>query len=74
MARAIRPTSYGGPEVLDLVEVPIPVPAPGEVMVRVKDFVYTGRQLGRSAISEDSHAFPESETSPTRSRHADGLS
>ena len=36
MARTIRPMSYGGPEVLDVVEVPIPVPAAGEVVVRVK--------------------------------------
>ena len=36
MARTIRPTSYGGPEVLDLVEVPVPIPAADQVVVRVK--------------------------------------
>ena len=36
MVRTIRPMSYGGPEVLDLVEAPIPVPAAGQVVVRVK--------------------------------------
>ncbi len=36
MARTIRPMSYGGPEVLDLVEVPVPVPARDQVVVRVK--------------------------------------
>ncbi|MGW4059529.1 NADP-dependent oxidoreductase [Amycolatopsis sp. NPDC004747] len=36
MARTIRPMSYGGPEVLDLVEVPVPVPAADQVVVRVR--------------------------------------
>src|SRR3569833_1149234 len=36
MARTIRPMSFGGPEVLDLVEVPGPVPAADQVVVRVK--------------------------------------
>jgi NADPH2:quinone reductase len=33
--RAIQMSEYGGPEVLELVELPIPVPADGEVLVRV---------------------------------------
>jgi NADPH:quinone reductase-like Zn-dependent oxidoreductase len=33
--RAIRQTTLGGPEVLELVDVPRPVPAPTEVLVRV---------------------------------------
>jgi NADPH:quinone reductase-like Zn-dependent oxidoreductase len=36
MARTIRPMSYGGPKVLDLVEVPVPTPATDQVVVRVK--------------------------------------
>ena len=32
--KAIQITSYGGPEVLELVDVPIPTPAAGEVLVR----------------------------------------
>ena len=36
MAQAIVQTELGGPEVLTLVEVPDPVPAPGEVVVRIE--------------------------------------
>ncbi|GAB2810661.1 zinc-binding dehydrogenase [Streptomyces daliensis] len=33
--RAVRITAHGGPEVLELAEVPVPVPQAGEVLVRV---------------------------------------
>ncbi|MFF7331641.1 zinc-binding dehydrogenase [Streptomyces sp. NPDC008150] len=33
--RAVRITGHGGPEVLETVEVPVPVPEAGEVLVRV---------------------------------------
>ncbi len=33
--QAVRITAHGGPEVLDLVEVAVPVPSPGEVLIRV---------------------------------------
>src|SRR3954447_6321593 len=33
--RAIQQVEFGGPEVLELVELPTPRPAPGEVLVRV---------------------------------------
>ena len=33
--RAIQMTEFGGPEVLKLVELPMPVPAPDEVLIRV---------------------------------------
>ncbi|GII23998.1 NADP-dependent oxidoreductase [Planosporangium mesophilum] len=33
--RAIQAKSYGGPEVLELVDLPVPVPGPDEVLVRV---------------------------------------
>ncbi|OZB77425.1 MAG: hypothetical protein B7X41_21135, partial [Microbacterium sp. 14-71-5] len=36
MAQAIVQTEIGGPEVLTLVEVPDPVPAAGEVVVRIE--------------------------------------
>lgn len=35
LARAVRIDAYGGPEVLDLVELPRPVPGPGELLVEV---------------------------------------
>ncbi len=34
--KAIRVTSFGGPEVLRLEDVPIPAPGPGEVLVKVE--------------------------------------
>jgi NADPH:quinone reductase-like Zn-dependent oxidoreductase len=34
--KAVRFSKYGGPEVLEVVEVPDPVPGDGEVLVRVK--------------------------------------
>ncbi|MFG2512416.1 zinc-binding dehydrogenase [Streptomyces sp. NPDC048584] len=33
--RAVRATAHGGPEVLELAEVAVPAPRPGEVLVRV---------------------------------------
>ena len=33
--RAVRQRGYGGVEVLDLGEVPVPKPGPGQVLVRV---------------------------------------
>jgi NADPH2:quinone reductase len=33
--RAIQMTEFGGPEVLKLVELPVPEPGPGEVLIRV---------------------------------------
>ncbi len=34
--RAIRIHAYGGPEVMQLEELPMPVPGPGQVLVRVE--------------------------------------
>ena len=36
MSRAVRFDQYGGLDVLQVVDVPDPVPGPGEVLVRVK--------------------------------------
>src|SRR5689334_25097347 len=33
--RAIQAQEFGGPEVLRLVDIPVPEPGPGEVLVRV---------------------------------------
>jgi NADPH2:quinone reductase len=34
--RAVQVSRFGGPEVLEIVEVPIPAPQPGEVLIRVR--------------------------------------
>lgn len=34
--KAVRFDSYGGPDVLEIAEVPVPEPGPGQVLVRVK--------------------------------------
>jgi len=47
--RAVRFERYGGIDVLDVVEVPSPVPAPGELLVRVKD---AGINPGEAKIRE----------------------
>ena len=36
MARIVRPTAYGSPDVLEVAEVALPEPAPGQVVVQVK--------------------------------------
>lgn len=36
MSRIVRPTAYGSPDVLAVVEVPIPQPGPGQVAVQVR--------------------------------------
>jgi NADPH2:quinone reductase len=54
--RAIQMSEYGGPEVLELVELPIPEPADGEVLIRVAraglNFADTHRRTN-SYISRD---------------------
>ena len=42
--KAVRIQDYGGPEVLEIVEVPIPHPGEGQVQIRVK---VRGGQSGR---------------------------
>ncbi|RJG42902.1 zinc-binding dehydrogenase [Mesorhizobium sp. DCY119] len=34
--KAVQLSRFGGPDVLEIIEVPAPVPAPGEVLVRVR--------------------------------------
>ena len=49
--RAIQIRHTGGPEVLDLVEIPVPRPGPGQVLVRVHaigvNFIDTYLREGR---------------------------
>lgn len=48
-ARAVRFTRYGGPDVLEIVEIPVPIPGAGEVVVAV---VATGLNPGETSIRE----------------------
>ena len=36
MARIVRPTAYGSPDVLEVADVPVPEPGPGQVVIQVK--------------------------------------
>jgi NADPH:quinone reductase-like Zn-dependent oxidoreductase len=62
--RAVKFTRYGGPEVLDIVEVPRPAPGPGQVVVAV---VTAATNPGEIGIREGRFAtiwpadFPEGE-------------
>ncbi len=47
MPRAVRFEQYGGPEVLEVVDVPRPSPGPGQVLVRV---MVAGTNPGEEAI------------------------
>lgn len=49
MPKAVRFDHYGGPDVLEVVEVDRPVPGPGQVLVRVKA---AGINLGEAKIRE----------------------
>lgn len=49
MPLTVRFDRYGGPDVLEVVDVPPPVPAPGEVVVRVRA---AGINPGEAAIRE----------------------
>lgn len=52
--QAIRFDRFGGPEVLETVELPDPRPAPGEVLVRVHA---AGVNLSDTLLREDRYAF-----------------
>ena len=49
MPKAVRFDSYGGVDVLKVVEVPMPEPGPGQVLVRVKA---TGINPGEAKIRQ----------------------
>ena len=48
--RAIVITEPGGPEVLQIQELPEPIPGEGDVLIRVEAFgVYAGRTCARAS-------------------------
>ncbi|MFJ2239356.1 NADP-dependent oxidoreductase [Streptomyces sp. NPDC087859] len=62
MPRAVKFSRYGGPEVLEIAQVPRPVPGPGEVLVRVAVAPVNPGEAGiRQGVFADMWpaAFPE---------------
>ena len=68
--RAIQMSEYGGPEVLELVELPIPEPGDGEVLVRVTraglNFADTHRRTNSYLARDELPIVPGSEVAGVR--------
>lgn len=68
--RAIRMTEYGGPEVLELVELDVPEPADGEVLIKVSraglNFADTHRRENTYLAKDELPLVPGSEVVGTR--------
>lgn len=68
--RAIQISEYGGPEVLELVELPVPAPGDGEVLVRVNraglNFADTHRRTNTYLAKDDLPFVPGSEVAGVR--------
>src|SRR3954451_10134912 len=68
--RAIQMSEYGGPEVLELVELPIPEPADGEVLIRVAraglNFSDTHRRTNTYLAKDELPLVPGSEVAGVR--------
>jgi len=68
--RAIQMSEYGGPEVLRLVELPIPEPGTGEVLVRTTciglNFADTHRRTGTYLAADELPLVPGTEVAGVR--------
>jgi len=68
--RAIQMSEYGGPEVLELVDLPIPEPADGEVLIRVAraglNFADTHRRTNTYIAKDALPIVPGSEVAGVR--------
>ncbi|HEV2776678.1 MAG TPA: zinc-binding dehydrogenase [Solirubrobacteraceae bacterium] len=68
--RAIQMSEYGGPEVLQLVELPVPEPGPGEVLVRVAraglNFADTHRRTNTYLAKDELPLVPGAEVAGVR--------
>ena len=68
--RAIQMSEFGGPEVLELVELPVPDPADGEVLIRVTraglNFADTHRRTNTYLAKDQLPLVPGSEVAGTR--------
>jgi NADPH2:quinone reductase len=68
--RAIQQTAFGGPEVLELVELPVPEPGPGEVLIRVNraglNFADTHKRHDGYVQAQELPRIPGSEVAGVR--------
>ena len=68
--RAIQMSEYGGPEVLELVELPVPEPGPGEVLIRVAraglNFADTHRRTNTYLAKDELPLVPGAEVAGVR--------
>ena len=68
--RAIQMSEYGGPEVLQLVELPVPAPGDGEVLVKVNraglNFADTHRRTNSYLAKDELPLVPGSEVAGVR--------
>src|ERR671926_384916 len=68
--RAIQQEEFGGPEVLRLVEVPVPDPADGEVLIRVTraglNFADTHRRRNEYLAASELPLIPGAEVAGVR--------
>ncbi|MEA2182316.1 MAG: NADPH:quinone reductase [Solirubrobacteraceae bacterium] len=68
--RAIQMSDYGGPEVLELVELPVPEPADGELLVKVTraglNFADTHRRTNSYLAKDELPLVPGSEVAGAR--------
>jgi NADPH2:quinone reductase len=68
--RAIQITEFGGPEVLQVVDLPVPEPAPGEVLIRVNragiNFADTHQRHNEYVAKAQLPLVPGSEVAGTR--------
>jgi len=68
--RAIQMSEYGGPEVLELVELPVPEPEQGEVLIRVNraglNFADTHRRTNTYIAKDELPLVPGSEVAGVR--------
>jgi NADPH:quinone reductase len=75
--RQVQFSRFGGPEVLEIVEKPTPIPDRGQVLVRVRavgvNFSDTLMRQNRYAVTPDLPATPGTEVAGTVERLGDGV-
>ncbi len=68
--KAVQQQAFGGPEVLELVEIPVPQPGPGEVLIEVSlagvNFADTHQRRNEYLAAAELPLVPGSEVAGTR--------